>query len=77
MTTNSYRLHSNAVITYQVASNIQRAKSCMIRHKARSANQHQMSIKRPGKILERLRKTVMKSKGYVVGFLKEIHSSNG
>ena len=77
MTTNSYKLHSNAVITYQVASNIPRAKSCMIRHKARSANQHQMSIKKPGKILEMIRKTVMKSKGRVVGFLKEINSSNG
>ena len=46
----------------------------MIRHKARSVDQHQTSTKKPGKKVQRLRKTVMTSKGYVAGLLMELIS---
>ena len=40
------------------------------------SNQHQMSTEKPEKILQRLRKTVMTSKRYVVRFLTEIDFTN-
>ena len=46
----------------------------MIRHKARSVDQHQTSTKKPGKKVQRLRKTVMTSKEYVAGLLMELIS---